>query len=99
MSAEGAGEALDGALQIDELLIEFAEARFNLFQIIRKALDLCGHGVQASAGVGLHVLNGFLDGAHGGVELADIVAGLFDEGFEDSVVLRDLRGHVLLTLK
>ncbi len=86
-------------MQVDELLIEFAETRFNFFEIVREALDLRGHGVQTSAGVGLDVLNGFLDAAHGGVELADVVAGLLDESFEDGVVLGHLRGHVFLTLK
>ena len=90
---------MDGALKIDELLIEFAEAGFNFFEIVGKALNLGGHGVQASAGVGLHVLHGLLDAAHGGVEFADVVAGLLDESFEDGVVRGDLRGHVLLTLK
>ena len=81
------------------LLIEFAEARFDFFQIIGKTLHLRGHGVQAGARVGLDILNGFLDAAHGGVEFADVVAGLLDQSFEDGMVLRDLRGHVLLTLK
>jgi hypothetical protein len=90
---------LDGTLQIDELLIEFSEARFDFFQIIGKTLDLRGHGVQASARVGLDILNGFLDAAHGGVEFVDIIAGLADQSLEDSIVLGDLRGHVLLTLE
>jgi len=47
----------------------------------------------------LHVLHGLLDGAHGGVQFANIVAGLLDKSLQDRMVLRNLRGHVLLTLQ
>src|SRR5208337_3789224 len=66
-----AGEAgvnvLDGVLQIHQLLIDLADAGFDLLEVVGEALDLGGHGVEAGAGVGLNVLDGFLEGAHGGV--------------------------------
>ena len=86
-------------MQVDELLIEFAEARFDFFEIVGEALDLSGHGVETRAGIGLHVLNGFLQAAHGGVELADIVAGLFDQRLHDGVVLGHLGGEIFLSLE
>ncbi len=60
-------------MQIHQLLIDFAEAGFDFLEIVGEALDLCGHGVEASAGVSLDVLHRFLEGAHGGVELVNRV--------------------------
>jgi len=68
-------------LEIDQLLIEFAQPGLNFLEIVGETLDLCGHGVQARAGIGGDVLHGFLQGAHGAVELADGVAGLLNERF------------------
>ena len=92
-------DALDGVLQIDELLIEFADAGFDFLEIVGEALDLSGHGVETRAGVGLDVLDGFLEGGHGGVELVDGIGGLLDEGFLDGVVLSHLGLNVFLTLE
>jgi len=86
-------------LQIDELLIQLANARFDFLEIVREALDLGGHRVQARAGIGLNVLDGFLQAAHGGVELVDGVRRLFDESFLYGVVLGHLGLHVFLTLQ
>ena len=47
----------------------------------------------------MHVLHGFLEPAHGGVEAADIVAGLLDEGLHDSVVLSHLGLQIFLSLE
>src|SRR6202011_722016 len=63
------------------------------------ALDLGGHGVQASAGVCLNVLDGLLKAGHGGVEFVDGVGRLFDEGFLDSMVLGQLGLDIFLALK
>ena len=90
---------MHGVLQIDQLLIEFAEARLDFFEIVGESLNLSGHGVETSAGVGLHILDGFLQGAHGAVELADIIVGLLDERLHDGVILGHLRGEIFLSLK
>src|SRR5258708_10309098 len=90
---------LHGALQIDELLVEFAEAGFYFFEIFGKCLHLRGHGVQWRSGTCLDVLHGFLQAAHGAVELANSVVGLLDDGAHDGVVLRDLGSDVLLALQ
>src|SRR5207245_8185298 len=66
---------------------------------IRETLDLRGHGVEARTGIGLNILDGFLEGAHGGAEFANSVVGLADERLHDSVVLSDLRGKVFLALE
>src|SRR5208337_4722194 len=60
-------DALDGVLKVDELLIELADAGFDFLEIVGEALDLCGHGVEARAGIGLDVLHGFLERTHGAV--------------------------------
>ena len=91
--------ALNGVLQIDELLIEFADARFDFFKIVGEALDLSGHGVETGAGVGLDILDGFLKGGHGGIEFIDGIGGLLDESFLDRVVLSHLGLQVFLTLE
>jgi hypothetical protein len=44
-------------------------------------------------------LNGFLQAAHGAIEFADGVVGLFDQSAHDRVVLGGLAGKVLLTLQ
>src|SRR4029077_1895119 len=67
--------------------------------IVGETLNLSGHGVEASAGIGLHVLNGFLEGPHGGGDFVDVVVGLLNERLGDSMVLGDLCGHVFLTLE
>src|SRR5258708_4665841 len=90
---------LHGTLKIDELLVEFAEARFYFFEIVGKTLHLRGHGVQSRAGICLYILHGFLQAAHGAVELANRVVGLLDEGAHDGVVLRDLSSDILLALQ
>jgi len=46
-------------LEIDQLLIEFAQPGLNFLEIVGETLDLCGHGVQARAGIGGDVLHGF----------------------------------------
>src|SRR5439155_23562384 len=69
-------EALDGILQIYELLVEFAEAGLDFLEIVRQALDLRGHGVESYAGISLDIPNGFLERAHGGAELCNVVVGL-----------------------
>src|SRR5713101_6215 len=92
-------ETLDSVLKVDELLIELAEARLDFLEVVRETLNLRGHGVEARAGIGLDVLDGFLEGAHGGGELIDVVAGLPDERLHDGVVLSDLSGKILLALK
>ena len=38
----------------------FADARLHVLQIVREALGLLRHGVDARAGIGLHFLHGFL---------------------------------------
>jgi hypothetical protein len=81
------------------LLIELAETRLNFFEIVGEALNLRRHGVEARARVGLNVLHRLLHGADGAVELADVVAGLLDEGLHDGVILRHLGREVLLTLE
>src|SRR6266851_4051522 len=65
-------EALHGILEIDELLVELAEAGLDFLEVVREALDLRGHGVKARAGIGLNILDGFLERAHGGGELATL---------------------------
>src|SRR5882724_548500 len=92
-------ETLDGVLKIDELLVEFAETRLDFLEIVGEPLDLRGHGVKARAGISLHVLDGFLERAHGSAELADIVAGLLDKGLHDGVILDGFVGKILLALK
>ena len=92
-------DVLDGVLEIDELLIELAEAGLDFLEIVGESLDLRGHGVEARAGIGLHVLDGFLERAHGALELADARVGLVDNGAHAGVFLGDLRGQVLLALK
>ena len=62
-------------------------------------MHLSGHGVETRAGICLHILNGFLQAAHGSVELANGVVGLLDEGAHDGVVLGDLGGDVFLALE
>ena len=92
-------DGLDGILEVDELLVEFAEAGFDFLEIVGEALDLGGHGVETRAGIGLDVLDGFLERAHGGAELGDVIVGLLDERLHDGVVLSDLRGEILLALE
>src|SRR5712692_1273622 len=92
-------ETLDGILKIDELLIELAKSRLDFLEVVRETLDLCGHGIETRAGIGLHVLDGFLERAHGGGELVDVVAGLLNERLHDGVVLSHLGGKILLTLE
>jgi len=92
-------EALDSILKIDELLIELAKARLDFLEIVGETLDLRGHGVEARAGIGLDVLDGFLERAHGRSELVDTVAGLPMSVFITGVVLSDLSGKILLALK
>src|SRR5205814_1074306 len=92
-------ETLHGVLEVNELLVELAEAGLNFFEVVRKTLDLRGHRVQTCAGIGLNVLDGLLERAHGGAELANSVIGLADERLHDSVVLSDLRGEILLALE
>jgi len=92
-------KALHGILKIDELLIELAEARLDFLEVVREALDLGGHGVEAGAGIGLNILDGLLERAHGGAELADVLAGLLDERLHDGVILSHLSGKILLSLE
>src|SRR5713226_6924726 len=80
-------EALHGVLEVNELLVELAEAGLDFLEVVRKTLDLGGHGVQARAGIGLNILDGLLERAHGGAELADRVVGLTDQRLHDGVVL------------
>jgi hypothetical protein len=86
-------------LEVDELLIEFADARFDFLEIVGEALELCGHGIEASAGIGLNILDGLLERGHSGIELVDGVGGLLHEGFLDSMVLGHLGLKSLLTLE
>ena len=60
------------------MLIELAEAGLDFLEIVRKSLDLRGHGVEASAGIRLNILHGLLQRTHRGAELPDIIAGLLD---------------------
>src|SRR4029077_11335319 len=92
-------KALNRILKIDELLIELAQARLDFLEVVRETLNLRRHGVEARAGIGLDVLDGFLERAHGGGELIDVVTGLPDERLHDSVVLSDLSGKILLALE
>jgi len=48
---------------------------------------------------GLNVLDGLLERAHGGAELADRVIGLADERSHNRVVLSDLRRKIFLALE
>jgi len=57
-------------------------AGLDFLKIVGETLDLRGHGVETRAGICGDVLHGFLQGAHGAVELADGVAGLLDESFQ-----------------
>src|SRR6266852_1468122 len=99
----GAGDlgvyALDGILEIDELLVELAEARLDFLEVVRESLDLRRHGVEARAGIRLNILDGFLERAHGAFELAEARIGLVDDGAHAGVILRNLSGQILLTLK
>lgn len=90
---------LNGVLKIDELLIEFANAGFDFLEVVGDALKLSGHGIETCAGIGLNILDGFLEGGHGGVELVHGVAGLLNESFLDSMVLSHLGLDVFLTLE
>jgi len=92
-------DALNRRLQIHQLLIEFADAGFNFFEIVGEALELRGHCVDTRTGVGLNILNGFLERSHGGVEFINGVGGLFDEEFLGSMILSHLRLQGLLTLE
>ena len=58
-----------------------------------------GHGVETRAGIRLNVLDGLLQRAHGGVEFADGVAGLLDEGLHHGVILGHLGGEIFLALQ
>jgi len=90
---------LHGILEIDELLVEFAEAGFDFLEIVRETLNLRGHSVEARAGIRLNILDGFLERAHGGAEPANGVAGLPDERLHDAIVLSDLSGKIFLALE
>jgi len=90
---------LHGILEINELLVKLAKAGFDFLEVVGEALDLRGHGVQARTGIGLNILDGLLERAHGGAQLANRVVGLADERLHDGVVLGDLGGKILLTLK
>ena len=98
-AGEARVDAGDRVLEIDELLVELAEAGFNFLEIVGEALDLGGHGVESGAGIGLDILDGFLETRHGGVELVDGIGRLLDQSFQDSVVLGHLGLHVFLTLQ
>ena len=89
---------LQRVLDVGELLIELAHARLQVGDVVREALHLRAHGVQARAGSGGEVLRGLLDGGHGGVELIHGVQRLLDERALHGGILRDLRLHVLLAL-
>src|SRR5262249_55967237 len=82
-----------------ELLIKLAEPRLDLFEIVREALHLRGHRVQARARVGLHVLHRFLQTGHRRVQPIYCIARLLDERFLDGVVLGHLRLQIFLTLQ
>ena len=86
-------------MKIDELLIELAEARLDFLEVVRESLDLRGHGVEARAGIGLNILDGFLERAHGAFEFAEARIGLVDDGAHAGVILGDLSGEILLALK
>jgi hypothetical protein len=90
---------LHGVLKIDQLLIQLAEAGLDFLEIIGESLDLRGHGVQTRTGIGGNVLHGFLQGAHGAVELGHGLARLLDEGLHDSMVLGHLGGDISLPLQ
>ncbi len=90
---------MHGVLQVDQLLIQLAESGLDFLEIVGKPLDLRGHGIEPRAGIGGNVLNGFLQGAHGAIELANRVAGLPDKRLYDGVVLRHLGGHISLPLQ
>src|SRR5436305_321002 len=87
------------SLKVHELLVELAKARLNFLEVVREPLDLRGHGVQARAGVGLHVLHGFLQRSHAAAEVADIVIETADDGLDDGVILGHLRGEIFLPLQ
>lgn len=98
-ASEASINALDGILKINELLIEFSDAGFDFFEIVGETLKLRGHGVETGAGIGLNILDGFLEGGHGGVELVDGIGRLLDESFLDSMVLSHLGLDVFLALE
>jgi len=50
---------------------------------------------RGARGIGLNILDGFLERAHGGAEFVDVVAGLLDEVFM-TVWSGDLGGKILL---
>ena len=85
-------------LDVRELLIELAQARLQVGDVVREALHLRAHGVQARAGSGGKVLRILLDGGHGGIELVDGVQRLLDQRSLHGGILRDLRLHGLLAL-
>ncbi len=89
---------LQRVLDVRELLIELAQPRLQVGDVVREALDLRAHRVQARAGSRGEVLRGLLDGGHGSIELVHGVQRLLDERALHGGILRDLGLHVLLAL-
>ncbi len=90
---------MHGVLEIDELLVELAEARLDFLEVVRETLDLGGHGVEARAGIGLNILDGLLERAHGAFDLAEAGVGLVNDGAHAGVILGHLGGEILLALE
>ena len=89
---------LQRVLDVGEFLIEFAQAGLQIGHVIREALHLRAHGVQARAGSGREILRVFLHGGHGDVEFVDRIQRLLDQRSLHGGVLRDCRLHSLLAL-
>jgi hypothetical protein len=77
-------------LEGNELLVKFAHARERLLQIIRDAVDLRGHSIQARVRIGLHILHGLLQGHYVAGHFIDRVHGFFHVrlGYRGSLQLR-----------
>ena len=91
-------DVLQRVLDVGEFLIELAEARLQIGDVIGEALDLRAHGVQARAGSGGKILRIFLDRGHADVQLADGVERLLDQRLLHGGILRDGGLHGLLAL-
>ena len=90
---------MHGVLEVHELLVELAKARLDFLEIIRETLNLRRHRVEMRAGVGLHVLHGLLQRSHAAAEAVDVVIETADDGLNDGVILRHLRGEIFLSLQ
>ena len=86
-------------MQVDELLIEFADVRVDIGDVVRDGLHGAGEVVKAGAGVGLSILHRLLHRPHESAKAVGGIEGLLKHGFHDALILVHGILHAALPLQ